>query len=138
MPPDHRALTTEDVLAHGGWHPRYARVIAVTSDGDYGFALVDGNGDGSELEAEIWTWQDGTWTSGSSSGAGPLQDVGPVQTGGRIGHAYFAYGSAPGRQTITIAFDGQLHSTPVDSFGIWAFIKIRSGPHGHGYPTPAP
>jgi hypothetical protein len=136
MQPDHRALTAEDVLAHGGWHPRYARVIAVTSDGDYGFALIDGNGDGRELETEIWTWQDGTWTAGSSSGAGPLQDVGPVQTGGQIGHAYFAYGSAPGRQAITIAFDGQLHTTPVNSFGIWAFIKIRSRPHSHGYPTP--
>ena len=112
MQPDHRALTEEDVLPHGGWHPRYARVIAVTSDGDYGFALVDGNGDGRELEAEIWTWQDGTWTGGSSSGAGPLQDVGPAQTGGQIGPACFAYGSAPGRQTITIAFDGQLHPTP--------------------------
>ena len=137
MQPDHRALTEEDVLPHGGWHPRYARVIAVTSDGDYGFALVDGNGDGRELEAEIWTWQDGTWTGGSSSGAGPLQDVGPAQTGGQIGPACFACGRAPARQTITIAFDGQLHPTPVNSFGIWAFIKIRSAPHGHGYPAPA-
>jgi hypothetical protein len=49
MSPDHPALTEDDVLSHGGWHPRYARVLAVTSDGDYGFALVDGNGDGAEL-----------------------------------------------------------------------------------------
>jgi len=52
MPPDHPALTGDEVLAHGGWHPRYARVLAIASDGGYGFAVVDGNGDGAELEAE--------------------------------------------------------------------------------------
>lgn len=50
--PRNHPLTAGEVLAKGGWHPRYARVIAVTSDGDYGFALIDGNGDGQELEAE--------------------------------------------------------------------------------------
>jgi hypothetical protein len=38
MPPDHPALSEEEVLAPSGWHPRYARVLAVASDGDYGFA----------------------------------------------------------------------------------------------------
>jgi hypothetical protein len=48
MQPDDPSLTEEEVLAHGGWHPRYARVLAVASDGDYGdygdygFAVVDG------------------------------------------------------------------------------------------------
>jgi hypothetical protein len=57
-------LTAEEVIADGGWHPRYARVIALASDDGYGFALVDGNGDGSELEAEAWTRRDGTWGCG--------------------------------------------------------------------------
>jgi hypothetical protein len=52
MPPEHPGLTEQEVLTHGGWHPRHARVLAVTSDGDYGFALVDGNGDGAGLEAD--------------------------------------------------------------------------------------
>jgi hypothetical protein len=82
MLPEHQPLTAEEVLAKGGWHPRYARVIAVTSDGDYGFALIDGNGDGQELEAEAWTWQEGIWIANGSSGAGPLRGVGPVQTQG--------------------------------------------------------
>ena len=56
MPPDHPGLSEEDVLGHGGWHPRYARVLAITSGGDYSFAVVDGNGDGAELEAEMWEW----------------------------------------------------------------------------------
>jgi hypothetical protein len=40
-------------------------VIAVASAGDYGFALVDGNGDGSELEAEHWLWQEGPGSRGA-------------------------------------------------------------------------
>ncbi len=44
MPPDHPGLSAHEVLARGGWHPRYARFLAVASDGDYGFAVVDGNG----------------------------------------------------------------------------------------------
>jgi hypothetical protein len=49
MPFEHRGLSEEDVIACGGWHRGYARVLAVASDGDYGFAVVDGNGDGAEL-----------------------------------------------------------------------------------------
>ena len=105
----HSPLTAAEVIAKGGWHPRYARVIALASDDGYGFALVDGNGDGSELEAEAWAWADGTWGWGTTSGAGPLDGVGPIRTGGQIdGTAWFAYGSAPGRDTVTIAFDGSL------------------------------
>ncbi len=137
MPTDHPGLTEDEVLAHGGWHPRYARALAVASDGDYGFALVDGNGDGAELEAEMWEWDNGTWASAGSSGACSLDEVGPVQTGDNIGNAYFAYGSAPGRQLITISFDGHLHQVPVSQHGIWAFIKVRTDLHGHGFPSPA-
>lgn len=45
-------LTAAEVIVSGGWHPRYARVIAIASDDGYGFALVDGNGNGNELEAD--------------------------------------------------------------------------------------
>jgi hypothetical protein len=135
MPPDHAGLSEEEVLAHGGWHPRYARVLAVTSDGDYGFAVVDGNGDGAELEAEMWEWGNGGWDGAGSSGAGPLSNLGPERTGGYIGNAYFAYGSAPGRQSVTISFDDRLHDVPVSRHGVWAFIKIRTNPHGHEFPS---
>jgi hypothetical protein len=123
---DHPSLTEQHVIARGGWHPRYARVLATASDGDYGFALVDGNGDGAELEAETWIWQDGSWVSAGSSGVGPLGHLGPRQTGGQIGNAYFTYGSAPGRQSISIDFDGRRHQVPVSRHGVWAFIKLRT------------
>jgi hypothetical protein len=125
----HAALTTAEVVALGGWHPRYARVIAVASAGDHGFALVDGNGDGSELEAEHWLWSQGSWQPGGSSGAGPLDTVGPLHSGGHAGDsAWFAYGSAPGQDTVIIAFDGRSHQVPVGSYGLWAFTGIRAGP----------
>ncbi len=128
MSPDHPGLSQEDVLARGGWHPRYARVLAVASDGNYGFAVVDGNGDGAELEAETWEWDNGSWQGAFSSGAGPLSTLGPLQTGGQIGEAYFAYGKAPGRQRVTISFDGRPHDVPVSREGVWAFVKIRTDP----------
>jgi hypothetical protein len=129
-------LTAAEVIAGGGWHPYYARVIALASDDGYGFALVDGNGDGSELEAEAWAWRDGAWECGSTSGAGPLAGVGPIRTGGQIDEtAWFAYGSAPGRDTVTIAFDGSRRLAPVGEHGVWAFIAARPGRTGRDDPV---
>ena len=136
MSAGHTPLTAAEVIAKGGWHPRYARVIAVASDDGYGFALVDGNGDGSELEAEDWIWQDGIWECGPSSGAGLLDDVGPISTGGQIDEtAWFAFGSAPGQDTVTIAFDGSVHRVPVGEHGVWAFIAARPGRTGRDDPV---
>jgi hypothetical protein len=139
MSSDHPPLIGADIIARGGWHPRYARVLAAASDGDYGIAIVDGNGDGAELEIETWVWDDehpegGRWDSGVSSGAGPLGYLGPVQTG-NVGDAYFAYGRAPGPESVTIEFDGQLHQVPVGGDGVWAFIRIRADPRNHGFPS---
>ena len=135
MRPDHPALAAQDVLAHGGWHPRYARVLAVASDGDYGFALVDGNGDGAELEAELWTWDNGTWTGAGSSGAGPLTTLGPQQAADHADDACYAFGSAPGHHSITISLDGHHYHVPVSQHGVWAFVKIRTDPHSRGLPS---
>lgn len=80
MQTQHQALPPEEVIARGRWDPRCARVLAIADDEDYGFALVDGNGDGAELEAEAWIWEGGTWTGAGSSGAGPLSRPGPVSS----------------------------------------------------------
>ena len=128
MPPDHPALTAQEVLAHGGWHPRYARVLAIASDGAYGFAVVDGNGDGAELETELWKWDSGTWDGAGSSGAGPLENLGPVRTGGHINNAYLAYGRAPGRQSITISSTAASTTSPS--------AATESGPSSRSAPTP--
>jgi hypothetical protein len=131
----HAGLRAADVLARGGWHASYLRVLAVASDGDYGFALVDGNGDGAELEAEAWLWDSGQWEPGSSSGAGPLDYVGSLQTGGEVGPARFAYGRAPGRQAITVSFEHRQYDVPVSQDGAWAFVKVASDPASCGAPS---
>jgi len=54
---------------------RYAWVIAVASAGRYGITLVDGNGDGSELEAGHWLRDEGSWQPGGSAGAGTTSSI---------------------------------------------------------------
>src|SRR5258706_3955018 len=80
MQPDDPSLAEEEVLAHGGWHPRYARVLAVASDGDYGdygFAVVDGNADSADLEGEMWRLDCGNCDGAGASGAGLLATLWP-------------------------------------------------------------
>ena len=132
--PRHPGLSRQDVLASGGWHPRYVRVLVAASDGDYGFALVDGNGDGAELEEELWQWEDGPggrgcWQGGSSAGAGSLGRLPPLVAGGHIGPAYFGYGRVPGRQSVTVEFEERRHEIPVSPPGVWGFIREAAGPH---------
>lgn len=67
----------------------------------------------------------------------PLATFGPVETGGQVASAYFAFGQAPAGQVITIDFDHHLHQIPVSSYGVWAFIKISSSPGHPGFPFPA-
>ncbi len=69
-------LTTSQVLLDG-WHARYAKTIFVVNEGHYGGALVDGNGDGAELDLGAFTWTptDG-WQGSFSTGAGPQQEPG--------------------------------------------------------------
>lgn len=126
----HPPLSEQDVLATGGWHPRYVRVLATASDGDYGVAIVDGNGDGAELEEEAWLWDDadGRWTGGSSSGAGALDDLAAIQTGGQVGDSCYAYGRATARSSVRLSFGGQTFQVPVGPHGVWAFIGTGSGP----------
>jgi hypothetical protein len=135
MPRDHAPLTEEEVIARGGWHPRYARVLALASDGDYAFAIVDGNGDGAELEAETWRWDDGTWHGRTSSGTGPLSTLERAEPGGQFGRACFAYGRVHGRQSVTVEFDGQTYQAPVGREGVWAFIKIHTKRRAGGLPS---
>jgi hypothetical protein len=83
MPPDRPALTEDEVIASGAWHPRYARVLAMAGDGDYGLAIVGGNGDGAELEAETWEWDGERWTGSGSAGVGPSITSAPRRPAGR-------------------------------------------------------
>ncbi len=49
-------------MALGGWDRRYARVLDVGVQGDVAAALVDVQGDGRELNVDVYTRQlDGGW-----------------------------------------------------------------------------
>ena len=132
--PRHPGLSHRDVLASGGWHPRYARALISASDGDYGFTLVDGNGDGAELEEELWQWEDGPGGHGRLAGreflrCRTLDHLPPLVAGGHIGPAYFAYGRVPGRESVTVEFEERRYEIPVSPLGVWGFIREAAGLH---------
>lgn len=120
-------LTGNVVLRVGGWHPRYARVVALAQDGDYGLVLVDGNGNGQELEAEFFFRTDEGWTGGTSWGVGPLDSLPNQVFASWPSHAVYGYGAAAGEDTVTVVFDDQQHQVPVSSLGVWIFIKRLEG-----------
>ena len=75
-------LSAAEIIRIGGWNPRYARVLLIEHDHDFAVVLVDGNGDGAELELEYWQRDaDGLWHGGSSSGHGPLDRLRPRRAG---------------------------------------------------------
>jgi len=130
-------LTERQVVAEGGWHPRYARVLAIATDGDYGFALVDGNGDGAELEEELWEWHDGRWDGRSSSGGGGLDWLEPLRVWWpyRDPDVCVAFGRAPRRESVTLRFARDRRQVPVSADGVWAFVLAQPGLHAGGDPV---
>ena len=74
-------LTADALVAAGGWNPRYARVLLIADDGHDAVILIDGNGDGAELELEYWQREpDGIWHGGSTSGHGSLDELPVAQS----------------------------------------------------------
>lgn len=67
---DYRVVTDFDAemaMTVGGWDPRYARVLDVQVQGDVASALVDANGDGADLNVDIYLRQpDGEWAEVAS------------------------------------------------------------------------
>ena len=94
-------------------HPRYARVLITASDGDYGFALVDGNGDGAELEEELWQWEGPAGPAGRAGAPRPRAPSAISPRSWRAG----AYGPA-----LKPRFE-----VPVGPLGVWGFIRKATG-----------
>jgi len=93
-------------------------MIAV--DDDEAIALVDGNGDGVELEQEFWTRESTGWRAGSSVGYGSLSNL--HTSVWDAGHAVCAFGSAsPG--TVSVRHDGGVYEGVANQHGIWGFIR---------------
>jgi hypothetical protein len=126
-----RALSADAIITAGGWHPRYARVLLIEQDDDDALVLVDGNGDGAELELEYWHRDiDGTWSGGSSGGHGPLEFMSSSESWD-AGDFVVALGRVAPAAEVTANYGGQVDQRTASESGIWGLIHAadpaRSG-----------
>lgn len=70
-------LDPSTALEQGGWDPRYAVVLDVATVGDHAAALVDTNGDGADVNVDVYRRAaDGGWEEvASGNGSHLLPDV---------------------------------------------------------------
>jgi hypothetical protein len=121
---EHPDLSEMDVIKRGGWHPRYARVLAVATHEDNALSLVDGNGDEAELDLQIWAWDGDTWVGTASYGVGNGGSLGSCRTGRVWRDTYYAYGKTSTPDAVAdIDFAGRRYTVPGGRFGFWAFIR---------------
>lgn len=112
-------LTEAVVIADGGWDSRYARVRLIQQVGDEAIALVDGNGDGAEIESEHWFQESEGWVGGWSQGIGPLGHR-PIWTWGEVGGAGFVIGCTPDTTgQVTVEWLGRRSAAVPDAIGLW-------------------
>jgi len=71
----------ETAIVLGGWDDRYARVIAVEVDGDHAAALVDANGDGADVNIDLYARGTvGQWWATTSGNGYAIGDADVVAT----------------------------------------------------------
>ena len=123
-----RELTADAVIRIGGWHPRYARVLLIEHDEQDAVILVDGNGDGAELEVEYWRRSDdGLWGLLASSGYGPLAFLPIFQAWNGVDYVA-AIGRARPNTEVTVEYGGEVHRRWANDFGIWGFVHQGDSP----------
>ncbi len=121
-------LSAEALIRLGGWHPAYARVLFIEHDGDHAVALIDGNGDGAELEIEYWSREsDGLWRGGSSSGDGPLDQLAAVQSRD-AGEFVAAVGRVKPGAAVSLEYGGRTYRRVASELGVWGFIHAADSP----------
>lgn len=115
-------LTADAIIRGGGWHPRYARVLLIEHDGQDAVILIDGNGDGAELELEYWHHgEDGRWHGGSTSGYGPLTGLPPIRTW-NAGPFVAAVGRTRPHAEVDVEYGGRVYRRRCSEFGTWGFV----------------
>jgi hypothetical protein len=117
-----RELSADAIIRVGGCHPRYARVLLIEHDEDDAVVLVDGNGDGAELELEYWHRDiDGDWVGGSTSGHGSLEFL-PSSQSWDAGEFVVALGRVAPTTEVTVEYGGRAYHRTANEFGIWGLI----------------
>jgi hypothetical protein len=102
-------LTADALIAAGGWDPKYARVLLIEHDGHDAVVLIDGNGDGAELELEYWQREaDGIRHGGSSSGHGALVYL-PAAQSWHAGPFVAAVGRTDPAAEVAVEYGGRVY-----------------------------
>ena len=128
-------LTADALVAAGGWNPKYARVPLIADDGHHAVILVDGNGDGAELELEYWQREpDGIWYGASTSGHGSLDEL-PVVQSWHAGLFVVAIGLAEPTAEVSVEYGGQVYGRRANEYGIWGFVHSPDSADAREVPT---
>lgn len=131
------SLAPEVVLSEGGWNRNFARVLLIEEHDGQAVVLVDGNGDGAELELEYWSREgDDGWVSGASSGYSGLGSLGPAETWTTGTHVVALGKVAPGAE-VRVSYAGITYSRRADESGIWGFIELADPESPQELPTVA-
>jgi hypothetical protein len=113
-------LSREAVLDRGGWHPDFARVLLIEQNRGRALVLVDGNGDGGELEVEYWCH--GTeWAEQASSGFGRLDEVCVFESWQPDGFVCAVGRAQPGAETL-VGYAGNSYRRVANQYGLWGFV----------------
>lgn len=117
-----RSLSPEVILSKGGWNQNFARVLLIEEHDGQAVVLVDGNGDGAELELEYWTREGASgWVCASSSGYSGLGALARAETW-TTGTHVVALGKVAPAADVRLSYAGDTHSRQANEFGIWGFI----------------
>jgi hypothetical protein len=113
--------TDAELLAAGGWHPKYARVLARGSVDDRTvIVIIDSAGaDGSEPYeyVELMFREDDRWQSSGGSNAG-------IEGEGWSGGVVYAYGKST-NASVAVELGRERHEVPVQTGGWWLFAARR-------------
>jgi hypothetical protein len=130
-----RMLSADAVIREGGWHPRYARVLLIEHDDKDALVLVDGNGDGAELELEFWHRDaDGTWRGGSTGGHGSLDLMSSAESWDASEFVVALGRVAPGTE-VTAEYGGRVFQRTANEFGVWGLVHAADSPRPGDLPA---
>jgi hypothetical protein len=129
-----RELSADAVIHTGGWHPRYARVLLIEHDDRVGVILIDGNGDGAELELEYWHRDDDLWHGGATAGHGPLAFL-PTFQAWNAGDFVAAIGRTRPGAAVSVDYGNSRYRRQASELGIWGFVHAADSPDSDELPT---
>ena len=131
-----RPLSEDAVIQLGGWDRRFARVLLIEQSGEYALVLVDGNGDGAELEVEYWRDGGGSWHCEASSGFLALGSLTSAETW-NTGEYVCAVGRVAPGSVVGITYGDHAYSRQANEFGVWGFVHETDSPHTGELPVTA-